>query len=358
MNTIRMGEAMISRLLLALCIGLFSIPALAQDASSEALDAARAAIEQARKAGAEKDAADDLAAASAWLSQAEKARGTLGSLIGKLGIERLTKPREEEVVHLATMAEIKAQTAEAKAKTARTLAQLKTLEKDLADAQHTVAFTKQKLEEAEKSKLVQARAEADLKQIEDSKRRAAQLEAQKKMELEAAREQEAQRAAARERDAENARAEAQRLALMQAKLQALEQEKAMLSAAAQIKNASVKSGEKRIALSIPASNLFGGAGDLSPAGKKTLDSVGEFLAAYPNNKVVVRAYTDNRGTQATALSEKRARRVREYLVTGRGILAARVEAEGLGPADPVATNATDAGRALNRRVEIIVLTSD
>jgi outer membrane protein OmpA-like peptidoglycan-associated protein len=76
------------------------------------------------------------------------------------------------------------------------------------------------------------------------------------------------------------------------------------------------------------------------------------------SKILVRGYTDSIGKAATnkTLSEKRATEVKEYLVLNQNIPSADVTAEGMGPADPVASNATEAGRALNRRVEIVVPT--
>lgn len=66
-------------------------------------------------------------------------------------------------------------------------------------------------------------------------------------------------------------------------------------------------------------------------------------------------HTDDTGTLASnlALAEARAAAVREALITDHGIAAARLEARGVGPLAPVSTNAGEAGRALNRRVEIV-----
>lgn len=110
-------------------------------------------------------------------------------------------------------------------------------------------------------------------------------------------------------------------------------------------------------ITILAINIFTPANDLSAAGKETLDSVGNFLKDYPNNKVVVRGHTDSTGsaTANQAVSEKRAQKVREYLVAYRNLTPSRITAEGVGPAQPAATNASEAGRVLNRRVEVMVL---
>lgn len=75
---------------------------------------------------------------------------------------------------------------------------------------------------------------------------------------------------------------------MQAKLQAMEQEIAMLTAAGKIPKVTVRAGDKKIVMSIPAIHLFNSANDLTPAGKEILDSVANFLKTYPDNKVTTR----------------------------------------------------------------------
>ena len=131
----------------------------------------------------------------------------------------------------------------------------------------------------------------------------------------------------------------------------------MLAAAAAIPDTTLKSADKKLALTVPVANLFGSGNDLTSAGKQILENVGKFLKTYANNKVVVRSYTDNRGTAAANqdLSEKRAQKVRDYLAGTQTTAGARVSAEGLGTAEPVAANTTDAGRAQNRRIEINVI---
>jgi outer membrane protein OmpA-like peptidoglycan-associated protein len=69
----------------------------------------------------------------------------------------------------------------------------------------------------------------------------------------------------------------------------------------------------------------------------------------------VYGHTDNTGN-ATAnqkLSEDRAISVKSYLIS-KGLQVGRIESKGFGPAKPVADNATAAGRAKNRRVQIVL----
>jgi OOP family OmpA-OmpF porin len=69
--------------------------------------------------------------------------------------------------------------------------------------------------------------------------------------------------------------------------------------------------------------------------------------------VVCEGHTDSRGTEAynDALSMRRARSVRDYLIKG-GIPSKDIKVEGFGETKPVASNDTDEGRQQNRRVEL------
>jgi outer membrane protein OmpA-like peptidoglycan-associated protein len=69
----------------------------------------------------------------------------------------------------------------------------------------------------------------------------------------------------------------------------------------------------------------------------------------------VQGYTDSQGSTSfnQELSQRRADAVRTYLVS-HGMAADRITAQGFGPGNPVADNASPEGRADNRRVEIVV----
>lgn len=87
-----------------------------------------------------------------------------------------------------------------------------------------------------------------------------------------------------------------------------------------------------------------------------LREIAVFLKTCSRNGVIVRGYTDSSGSlgRNLLLSRERAARVYDYLVEA-GIDPKRLAYEGRGPALPVASNATEAGRARNRRVEVVVL---
>ncbi len=86
----------------------------------------------------------------------------------------------------------------------------------------------------------------------------------------------------------------------------------------------------------------------------TLDEVVRLLAGEPSWSVLVEGHTDSTSTAAhnQALSEQRAKSVVNYL-TGKGVAASRLSAAGFGQSRPVADNATELGRAQNRRVELV-----
>ncbi len=88
-----------------------------------------------------------------------------------------------------------------------------------------------------------------------------------------------------------------------------------------------------------------------------LDSVAKVLAEHPEIlKIEVQGHTDNKGAKGLnkKLSENRAKAVKEALEK-RGVAADRLVSKGYGPEKPIADNATDEGRAKNRRVQFIVL---
>ncbi|BBP04807.1 hypothetical protein TPL01_12180 [Sulfuriferula plumbiphila] len=95
---------------------------------------------------------------------------------------------------------------------------------------------------------------------------------------------------------------------------------------------------------------------LRSSGKAKLDKDAEMLNTYPDINVDINGYTDSIGTQKynLGLSKRRATTVKKYLES-KGVAASRMTTKWFGKKDPVASNKTAAGRAENRRVEIIIL---
>jgi len=89
----------------------------------------------------------------------------------------------------------------------------------------------------------------------------------------------------------------------------------------------------------------------------TLDSLGETMLAFGNTYLQIEGNTDARGNEQAnkTLSQRRAESVRAYLVKNFNIPAQRFVAVGRGAENPVASNATEDGRAMNRRTDIKVV---
>lgn len=98
-----------------------------------------------------------------------------------------------------------------------------------------------------------------------------------------------------------------------------------------------------------------GKSALSPLANFTLENIAQALKAQDRCRITVQVYTDSLGSvnEGVALSLRRAKAVRQYLVQF-GVPAAQLKAEGLGPANPLADDATAEGRSQNRRVEIVI----
>ena len=92
-----------------------------------------------------------------------------------------------------------------------------------------------------------------------------------------------------------------------------------------------------------------------PDSTPTLNEIATLLRADPALRVDVVGHTDAQGDAAhnQRLSERRARAVVAALVATHGIAADRLQARGAGATVPVASNDDEAGRARNRRVELV-----
>lgn len=88
--------------------------------------------------------------------------------------------------------------------------------------------------------------------------------------------------------------------------------------------------------------------------KAVLDEIGALLARDAALRLEIQGHTDNVGapTANLTLSQQRAEAVKKYLVDTHGVAAARLTTSGFGDTRPIADNATEAGRATNRRVEL------
>jgi outer membrane protein OmpA-like peptidoglycan-associated protein len=139
--------------------------------------------------------------------------------------------------------------------------------------------------------------------------------------------------------------------------QHLEKQKQQMQAASAGTGVQVsQTADNRLKINVPADAGFAvGSAALSPRLQPVLAQLADGLRGNPSETVQIVGYTDSTGGDAinVPLSRSRARSVRDDLVA-RGVAAQRITTAGMGAADPVASNATAAGRALNRRVEIFV----
>ena len=101
-------------------------------------------------------------------------------------------------------------------------------------------------------------------------------------------------------------------------------------------------------------NFETGRFTISAESQKIIDNVVKMLEENPTLKISIEGHTDNTGTAASnkTLSENRAKAVMNAVIS-KGISSSRLTSKGWGQENPVADNATDEGKAKNRRVEIV-----
>lgn len=112
----------------------------------------------------------------------------------------------------------------------------------------------------------------------------------------------------------------------------------------------------QLVLNMPGNITFAtNSADVASGFYPVLNSVGLVLKKYNQTYVDVVGHTDSTGSAEfnQALSQRRAGSVSAYLQS-QGVESARLMARGVGPSSPVASNTTTQGRALNRRVEIVL----
>lgn len=137
----------------------------------------------------------------------------------------------------------------------------------------------------------------------------------------------------------------------------MEKQKREMEAATQGTGVQVtQTHDNQLKLDIPSDISFDtGRYDIKGNFAPILDRFADGLRNNPNTQVRIVGHTDSTGTDAinNPLSLHRAESTRNYL-TSRGVNGVRIQVEGRGSMQPVATNDTAAGRGRNRRVEIFV----
>ncbi|HEX7157997.1 MAG TPA: OmpA family protein [Edaphobacter sp.] len=238
------------------------------------------------------------------------------------------------------------------------------------DRKLEITFARQAVQRAEDARLVTLRKQAAERQreAEDAKQKAqqeaeeAQLKAQQaQLEAERAAAAKAQADAERAKaDAERAKAEADAAAARASEEAANKAAQAAADAREKLLgqlNSVLATSETARGLIVNMSDVLFDTGKytLKPTTQISLAKVSGILQSYPGLKLQVEGYTDSTGTPEfnQKLSENRAGAVLDFLVS-MGVAQGNISSTGYGQNNPVADNNTVAGRALNRRVQLVV----
>jgi outer membrane protein OmpA-like peptidoglycan-associated protein len=228
------------------------------------------------------------------------------------------------------------------------------------DRKETITFAREAVQSAEDARIITIRkikAEDDAAQLkakQDAEESARQSQA-------VAEQQTAQRAqaeaAAKEAEDRARKAREAQQAAEQATQQATQQTEQMRERLKDQLNQVLQTTETARGLVMNMSDVLFDFNKytLKPEAREKLAKVSGILLAYPGLKVQVEGYTDNIGSDEynQKLSEQRADGVRDYLVS-QSVKDDKVTAAGYGKSSPVADNSTNAGRAQNRRVQLVV----
>jgi outer membrane protein OmpA-like peptidoglycan-associated protein len=135
-----------------------------------------------------------------------------------------------------------------------------------------------------------------------------------------------------------------------------DKKRAMEAATAGTGTVVTQTTDNQLKLSIPNDISFDtGRSDIKANLRPILDQFAQGLGQQPSMEVRIVGHTDNTGSDAVnnPLSVNRAQSARDYLVS-RGVSSSRISIDGRGSREPIADNATEAGRARNRRIDIFL----
>lgn len=235
------------------------------------------------------------------------------------------------------------------------------------DQKQAVTYAREAVQAAEDARIITIRKikaqddAAALKAKQDAEQQAADAQIAAQQAQAAAQQQAAQRAqaeaAAAQAQADADRARAAQQAAEQGAQQAAQQEEQARERLKDQLNQVLQTTESARGLIVNMSDVLFDFNKftLKPEAREKLAKVSGILLAYPNLKLQVEGYTDNIGSDEynQKLSEERAGSVRDYLVS-QSVQDNNVTAAGYGKTNPVADNSTSAGRAENRRVQLVV----
>ncbi|HYE63960.1 MAG TPA: OmpA family protein [Pyrinomonadaceae bacterium] len=310
---------------------------------------ARQALNLARYAGAERDAPDELRDAEEQLEQAETAWRLKQST---QEIDAAARRAISLGARAEELAEARRAARQRREEIARRDEAIRAAERSAATAEKQIADLRAALEKEQRAReLAERDAASSSQQLRDLRSEVARL----RDELQTVRTEgdDAKIRLARlegERSAEEARkAEEQRAAQQRATAAMLKQTLTRFG--------TVRETGRGLVLLLPESLWAGArASNLSTRASAKLEPLAALLANHPDFRIVIEAYTDSRGNEATLqqLTQDRARVLADQLVAA-GVDYARIQATGMGAANPIAPNTTARGRLRNRRTELTLV---
>jgi outer membrane protein OmpA-like peptidoglycan-associated protein len=336
------------------------LPATTADSKTplELLEAQNA-IAIAQAAGAEQYAADTLGKAKAYLAQGQDYLRRKQGITPIGAVARAATQAAEDARLLTLQKKQEEQTAAERQRAqdritqAQGQAESEAARADAArlDAQHQKE--QRELAEQERQAAEQARLQAEqAAQLASQEKAAAEQQLQQS---EQARQAAVQQQQSLSQQAEQARLQAQQSdqARAQAVQQAEEQRQRLLVQLNQVLQ--TRDSARGLIVSMSDVLFDFNRATLKPGAQLRLARVSGIILAYPDLKLEIDGFTDNKGTPEynMGLSEKRAKAVRDFLVS-QGVGSGAVNTRGFGESNPVASNASASGRQQNRRVELVV----
>jgi outer membrane protein OmpA-like peptidoglycan-associated protein len=128
----------------------------------------------------------------------------------------------------------------------------------------------------------------------------------------------------------------------------------------EVKAANIERQGDELVVRFSSAILFDtGKADLKPQSRADLTEFAEVLKKYPDTDLVIEGHTDSTGSKAVneKLSAARAESVLSFLAS-QGVVARRMQGRGFADTQPVGDNATDTGRAENRRVQVKIAANE
>lgn len=310
---------------------------------------ARQAINLARYAGAEADAAEELATAQDLLDEAEQSWRLRGS---ESETDVLARRATSAGAKAEEMAEARKAARVRRDEIARRDEAVRVAEDNTATATQEIDRLRRDLQNEQRAReLAERDAVSSTRQLADLRTENARL----RDELQTV------RAEGDEAKIKLARIEGERSAETARQTAAAKADQ-LRANAVQLKQSLARFGkvsdtQRGLVLTLPETIWINGkVSDFSPVALAKLEPLAALLANNPDYRIVIESFTDNRGDESALqiLTQERAQALADRFVTS-GIESGRIQATGMGTANPVVSNARANQRTRNRRTEIILV---